>query len=60
LGHLHQPEAVAKILLIVTERHESYGKGTLPNWHPSKPYLEELRNDRCGPRVQLREALVAV
>jgi len=45
---------------MVTEMHESYGKRTLPNWHLSKPYLEELRNDRYGPKALSEEALAAV
>jgi hypothetical protein len=56
-----QLEAAENILLMVTEKmNESYGKRTLSNLHLSKPYLEELRNDRYGPKAQSEEGLVEV
>jgi len=40
--------------------NESYGKRALPNWHLSKPTLEEIRVQKYGKRVRSEEELVAV
>jgi len=35
--------------------NESYGKRTLPNWHLSKPALEEIRIEKYGTEAQSEE-----
>ena len=46
--------------MVKEQMNESYGKRILPNWHISKPALEEMRKKKYGTEVRSEEALVEV